>query len=225
MNNKIKRIGWVLLGVVIIWFIAASGTDTITWLIVLALIVIGCRFIFRGITGKSGKATANFASKNEELPNLSHERESHYASTGMSKHEIDFFRETMNTGKNQIQHLQDNVAQNAKLKAIDLRHDTVKASKALFKELVKNPKRLNEANHFLYTHLPNIVDLTDKYLEITEHEVKSKETFAKLEECAQIIDQMADLITKDYQAFVSDDLDDLDVEMTIAKQSLKRDNN
>ena len=39
-----------------------------------------------------------------------------------------------------------------------------------------------------------------------------------------IIDQLASLIAQDIKKFVSDDLDDLDVELSIAKQSLKRDN-
>ena len=51
-----------------------------------------------------------------------------------------------------------------------------------------------------------------------------KSTYEKIEESSQIIDQMAALIAKDYQQFVADDLEDLDVELSIAKQSLKRDN-
>ena len=46
----------------------------------------------------------------------------------------------------------------------------------------------------------------------------------KLEESAQIIDQLSALIAQDYQKFVADDLDDIDVEISVAKQSLKRDN-
>ncbi|MCG6527953.1 5-bromo-4-chloroindolyl phosphate hydrolysis family protein, partial [Vibrio parahaemolyticus] len=79
-------------------------------------------------------------------------------------------------------------------------------------------------SHFLYTHLPNMVDLTDKFIEINEHEIKSRETYEKIEESTQIIEQMASLIAKDYQQFVADDLDDLDIELSIAKQSIKRDN-
>ena len=119
--------------------------------------------------------------------------------------------------------LQQNIQKKAKLKAIDLRDDTLKAAKALFKELVKDPKRLPEASQFLYTHLPNIVDLTDNYVEINGHEVKSKEVYGKLEESAQIIDQMADLIVKDYQQFVAEDLEDMDVEISIAKKNLDHD--
>jgi len=105
-----------------------------------------------------------------------------------------------------------------------LRHDALRASKALFKELVKEPTKLPLASHFLYTHLPNMVDLTDKFIEINSHEIKSRETYDKIEESTQIIEQMASLIAKDYSQFVADDLDDMDVELSIAKQSIKRDN-
>lgn len=105
-----------------------------------------------------------------------------------------------------------------------MRRDTLRAAKALFKELVKEPQKLHCANHFLYTHLPNMVDLTDKFIEINEHEIKSRETYEKIEESAQIIDQMASLIAQDYQQFVADDFEEMDVELSIAKQSLKRDN-
>ncbi len=69
-----------------------------------------------------------------------------------------------------------------------------------------------------------MVDLTDKFIEINSHEIKSRETYDKIEESTQIIEQMASLIAKDYSQFVADDLDDMDVELSIAKQSIKRDN-
>ena len=66
--------------------------------------------------------------------------------------------------------------------------------------------------------------MTNKYNEINDHEIKNKQTYEKLEESAQIIDQLSALIAQDYQKFVADDLDDIDVEISVAKQSLKRDN-
>lgn len=158
------------------------------------------------------------------LPNLTKTKEEHYAQLGMTDQEIDFFRDTMNSTKRQIVRLQENMNASTKLRAIDLRNDTLKVSKALFKELVKEPKKLHLANHFLYTHLPNLVDLTSKYLEIDAHEIKNKQTYEKLEESAQIIDQVSKLIKKDYEQFVAEDLEDLDVEISVAKNSLKRDN-
>lgn len=185
--------------------------------IVFLMLVVGSWLIYRGFKGRKARP------QKEELPSLSKEKEAYYKTVGMSEREIELFRETMNLSKQQIFRLQHNIQKNAKLKAIDLRHDTLKAAKALFKELVKDPKRLPEASQFLYTHLPNIVDLTDNYVEINGHEVKTKEVYGKLEESAQIIDQMADLIVKDYQQFVAEDLDEMDVEISIAKKNLKHD--
>lgn len=185
--------------------------------LVFLMLVVGFWLIYRGFKGRK------IQPQKEELPFLTKEKEAYYKQVGMSEREIELFRETMNLSKQQILKLQQNIQKNAKLKAIDLRHDTLKASKALFKELVKEPTRLPEASQFLYTHLPNIVDLTDNYVEINDHEVKSKEVYGKLEESAQIIDQMADLIVKDYQQFVADDLEDMDIEISIAKKNLKQD--
>ena len=185
--------------------------------IVFLMLAVGFWLIYRGIKGRKVQP------QKEELPFLTKEKEAYYKKMDMSEREIELFRETMNLSKQQVLRLQQNIQKNAKLKAIDLRHETLKAAKALFKELVKDPKRLPEASQFLYTHLPNIVDLTDNYVEINGHEVKSKEVYGKLEESAQIIDQMADLIVKDYQQFVAEDLEDMDVEISIAKKNLDQD--
>ncbi|MEY8445909.1 5-bromo-4-chloroindolyl phosphate hydrolysis family protein [Enterococcus ratti] len=187
--------------------------------IVTIVLVIGTILVIWGLSGSSKKKTAK-----TEIPDLSSKLETHYIKSGMTPSEINFFRQTMNQTKLEIEELQQNMQQTAKLKAVDLRHDTVKAAKALFKALVKEPNRLHEASQFLYTHLPNLVDLTNKYIEINDHEIKNKQTYEKLEESSQIIDQLAHLISQDYQQFVSDDLEDLDVEISVAKQSLKRDN-
>ncbi|MBE9887773.1 5-bromo-4-chloroindolyl phosphate hydrolysis protein [Enterococcus durans] len=205
---------WIVALLIAFFYIRVSGYSLIT-----LLLVVGTVFIIWGLFGSSKKKK-----RPAEIPDLSKELEAHYEESGMTPSEITFFRQTMNQTKTEISQLQQNMQQTAKLKSIDLRHDTVKAAKALFKELVKEPHRLHEASQFLYTHLPNLVDLTNKYIEINDHEIKNKQTYAKLEESAVIIDQLASLIAQDYQKFVSDDLDDLDVELSIAKQSLKRDN-
>ena len=170
------------------------------------------------------KSTKRKVQKADKLPSLTKTKEEHYSQLGMTDKEITFFRDTMYIVKKQIDQLQKNMTSSTKLRAIDLRNDTLRVSKALFKELVKEPKKLHLANHFLYTHLPNLVDLTNKYLEIDAHEIKNKQTYEKLEESTQIIDQVSKLIKKDYEQFVVDDLEDLDVEISVAKNSIKRDN-
>lgn len=212
MNKKNGTIiGFVLLAL-FIW-LSAGLEDTVTVVLLIALVWCCIRFFGR----KSSKKK-----KAKTIQHISKEKEQHYKDSGMSPSEIALFRDTMSQTKELIDHLQTNINQNAKLKSIDLRYDTVRASKALFKDLVKRPKRLHLANHFLYTHLPNLVELTDKYLEINVHEIKSKETYDKMEESILVIDQMAALIAQDYQNFVAEDFEDIDVELSLAKQSIQQ---
>ena len=157
------------------------------------------------------------------LPPLSKAKEQYYHDLGLSDSEIELFRDTMNQAKIQIEQLQKNVRSNSKLKALDLRHDYLKISKALFKEIVKNPTRLSDASLFLYTHLPNLVDLTNKYVEINNHEIKSREAYDRLEEGIQVIEQLTKLIQRDYQDFVADDFEDMDIEINMAKKHIEKD--
>lgn len=158
------------------------------------------------------------------MPKMSDEKEIHYKEAGLSDSEIKIFRETMACAQANIKKWEKNVAKNSKLKAIDLRTDGLKGAKGLFKELVDEPKKLIFADKFLYTHLPNIADLTDKYVEIAEHEIKNKETYATLEESAGIIQELSKQIADDYTTFVADDLEDIQVEISIAKKNIKVDN-
>lgn len=211
-GKLIQIIAYLFLAGLVLRFITGIHMPAVVVVLLILMVL-----LFTGTKNKVGK-------KEDQLPNLTKSREEHYETIGMTDQEIDFFRDTMNTTKKQIVQLQENMNASTKLRAIDLRNDTLKVSKALFKELVKDPKKLHLANHFLYTHLPNLVDLTGKYLEIDNHEIKNKQTYEKLEESAQIIDQVSKLIKKDYEQFVAEDLEDLDVEISVAKNSLKRDN-
>ncbi|MGX6978428.1 5-bromo-4-chloroindolyl phosphate hydrolysis family protein [Vagococcus elongatus] len=158
----------------------------------------------------------------DNLPNLSSEKHQHYHDLGMSDQEITFFRETMNTTKKQIVKLERNMNSVPKLKAISLRNETIKVAKAMFKELVKEPNKLHLADGFLYNHLPNLVELTTKYIEINQHDVKTRNSFEALDKSAKMIDKVSQLLLADYEKFVSDDIEDLDVELTIAEQNISR---
>ncbi|QCA28914.1 5-bromo-4-chloroindolyl phosphate hydrolysis family protein [Vagococcus xieshaowenii] len=160
--------------------------------------------------------------KEIKLPAMSKEKSEHYESLGMSDQQIEFFRETMQTAKEQIKALDTNMNSVTKLKAINLRTDAVKITKSLFKRLADEPNKLHLADGFLYHHLPNILELTDKYIEINNHEVKTKTSYEALEKSAAMIEKVAILLLEDYERFVKDDMDELDVELTLAEQNISR---
>ncbi|WP_019723543.1 5-bromo-4-chloroindolyl phosphate hydrolysis family protein, partial [Enterococcus mundtii] len=164
-----KNWKWIVGLLLVILFFSYNDVSIISM-----ILLIGAVLLIWGLFGFRKKPKDKTA-----LPNLSDKLATHYSENGMTPSEISFFRETMNQTKNEIEQLEKNMYETAKLKAIDLRHEPVKAAKGLFKELVKEPTRLHDASQFLYTHLPNLVDLTNKYIEINEHEIKNKQTYQK----------------------------------------------
>lgn len=162
--------------------------------------------------------------KKARLRKLSPEKESFYKSKGLNKEETIFFRETMQTAKIQITQIEKNMTLAGKLKAIEHRHNVVRIAKSLFKEITQAPNRLHEVDRFLYVHLPSLLDLTDKYVEIDRHEAKNKSTYDILESSTDTIDELCQLVIQDYVSFKSTDLNDMEIEVELAKRTIERDN-
>ena len=158
----------------------------------------------------------------KDLQGVSKEREQFYLSRGLSEEDIQFFRETMNNAKGQILQIEENVNQVGKLRAIANRNNTLNLIKVLFKDIVNEPERLHEVDQFLYVHLPSLAELTSKYVQINQHQAKSKQTFDVLEKSARTIDEMCQQISKDYVGFRSTDISGLADEIELAKKRLNR---
>lgn len=162
---------------------------------------------------------ANDSSK-EKLPKLSKEKEEFYTSKGLSKEDIDYFRRTMFQAQQQVVSIEKNMKKSGKLRAIEHRNNTVTLAKELFKNITLEPNRLHDVDKFLYVHLPSLADLSEKYVEIEGHKAKSKTTYDILEKSAQTIDRMSEQIAEDYVKFKEDDIQDMSVEVELAKRTL-----
>lgn len=155
-----------------------------------------------------------------QIPPLSNRMQAHYRKLGMQDEDITFFRAQMAEAREKIDHLQANVEKSPKLKAVDLNYGMVRVSQAMFQAIVDDPMHLANAGDFLYRHLPSLVNLTDKYIEISHHEVKTKDTWTVLAKSIEVITQLSQTIQADYTAFVHSDLTDMDAEMTTAERAI-----
>ncbi|KRN29373.1 hypothetical protein IV38_GL000257 [Lactobacillus selangorensis] len=144
----------------------------------------------------------------------------HYRESGLSEDDITLFRSTMATAEKQIDQLQRNMDANAKLHTIDLNQHTLRVAQAIFKELVAHPQRLNLASEFLYKHLPSLVDLSGKYLKISQYEVKNDDTYAVLDQAATVINALSQQLQEDYTELMKGDLKEADDDISVAKDSL-----
>ena len=158
----------------------------------------------------------------KKLQAVSKEREKFYLSRGLSEEDIVFFRETMSGTKDQILQVESNVNKVGKLRAIANRNNTLNLIKVLFKDIVNEPERLHEIDQFLYVHLPSLAELTTKYVQINQHQAKSKQTYDVLEKSAHTIDEICKQISEDYVAFRSTDINGLSDEVELATRRLNR---
>lgn len=184
-------------------------------------IIIGI-FVGFGLYSKYMREQKPEKKNKKNLQPVSKEREQFYLSKGLSEEDITFFRETMNNAKEQILQIEENINQAGKLKAIANRNNTLNLIKVLFKDIVNEPDRLHEVDQFLYVHLPSLAELTSKYVQINQHQAKSKQTFDVLEKSAQTIDEMCQQISEDYVSFRSTDISDLANEVELANRRIHR---
>ncbi|MDO4432657.1 MAG: 5-bromo-4-chloroindolyl phosphate hydrolysis family protein [Aerococcaceae bacterium] len=147
----------------------------------------------------------------------------HYQQAGLSKKEIEFFREQMAPAKQHILQIEQAFQQTAKLRAIETRHNTVKVAQNFFKDLVQEPQKLSRASHFLYKQLPSLEDLLNKYNEINGHIAKNKQTYLILEKSAATIEQLCENITDQYIQFHQETYNDLMDEIELAQRNLSKD--
>ncbi|WP_124057556.1 5-bromo-4-chloroindolyl phosphate hydrolysis family protein [Vaginisenegalia massiliensis] len=146
----------------------------------------------------------------------------HYLDQGLTKEEIEYFRQQMSPAKEAILTIESQMSKNAKLRAIEARHNTVKVSQAYFKDIVDQPRRITDASDFIYKYLPSLVDLSHKYNEINGHVAKNKQTYLLLEKSAQTIEGLCQQITDAYLAFHEQDFNHLKDEIELANKNLIR---
>lgn len=223
MDNFIKNLGDIIkytfttAGTIAV-FLVLLVLDFGFWPSLIISLIIGSLLFFKNAPKKTSRT------KVQKLKRLSPEKEAFYKSKGLSKDEMNFFRETMQTAKINILELEQNMRKSTKLTAIEKRNNTIRLTKALFKEITQEPDRLHKVDKFLYVHLPSLKDLTAKYVEVDSHEIKHKSTFDVLEESANTIDGMCNLIAEDYVSFKSDEIEDIELEVELAKKTITRDN-
>lgn len=145
-------------------------------------------------------------------------KQEHYEALGLDKQEIDFFRETMATAREQIVAIEKNMKHTTKLQAIENRNNTVKIMHGLFKGITNNPLRLHEVDQFLYVHLPSLLELTKHYLDINQQEIKNKAIYEAINENAEGIDQLCQNINEDYTSFFNEENDEAAVDVEHAKK-------
>lgn len=176
-----------------------------------------CTFILNKLLGSK----KNYLKRNSQKK-ASKDMIQHYRDAGLSDDEITYLRDQLAQLREHIYALEEQMNATAKLRAIDVRHNTLEISQQFFQDIVNEPKRFGEAGDVIYRIIPSLVDLTEKYNEVSEHIAKNKQTYVILEKSAQTIDNLAQRLTEEYFNFHKSTFQDLDDEINLANRNLNK---
>ena len=159
--------------------------------------------------------------KNKPLEKTSSKVQERYEQSGLSKQDIDYFRQKMAVVKTQIQEIDETIQSYTKLRIISNRYNTTVTMKDYFKELVAHPEKLPEANLFVHTCVPSLNEMTKAYKELSEQPVKGSETYQTLQELGEKIDLVCATLEEDYLHFQEDRIKKSEAEMDYVNRTIK----
>nr|UKS68926.1 5-bromo-4-chloroindolyl phosphate hydrolase [Lactococcus garvieae] len=165
--------------------------------IIILLVALWLISLMRNKTNKKNK-TAKKPPRKENIQR--------YQEAGLSESDIEIFRDTLADAKENIEKWEANTKKNEELEVVESVTGGLESSKLLFKHIVQNPTQLTKQNDFLYKDLPNMVKLTEKYLEMQKQSVKSEEVSRDMDETLLLIKTLATNISKNYHEILMDDV-------------------
>lgn len=133
----------------------------------------------------------------------------HYKEKGLDDKDIDIFRDTMKEARDNIKYWNSQLPTHEKLEVIEEQTAGLESSKKIFQAIVEEPAEMTKENDFLYKDLPNMVTLVKKYGELIEVRPETQEVKMELAERLYYITKLSERITKNYQAMLIDDVDEI----------------
>ncbi len=129
-----------------------------------------------------------------------------YHEAGLSDSDIKIFRENLAEAKDSIETWEAKIKKDDDLQVVESVTGGLDASKQTFKYIVQHPQELTKQNDFLYKDLPNMVKLTEKYLDMKTQAVRTEEIKRDLDETLLLIKTLSHSISKNYHEILMDDV-------------------
>ncbi|EQC90057.1 5-bromo-4-chloroindolyl phosphate hydrolysis protein, partial [Lactococcus cremoris subsp. cremoris TIFN7] len=172
MNHHGMMFGYGHLGIVNVIF------GLVLFFLIIKMII-GISFMRKNSTEKEERYQDKGMSKKENI-----ER---YHEAGLSDTDIKIFRENLSEAKENIKTWEKLLKKEDDLQVVESVTGGLDASKHTFKYIVQNPQELTKQNEFLYKYLPNMVKLSEKFIEMKKQSVRTEDINRDLDETLLLI--------------------------------------
>lgn len=139
----------------------------------------------------------------------------------LTRKEYRYIKKNLNEAKPKISQLNRSIFQIREIPSFKQRVDVVRISRRIYKLTKKEPRRFYKAEQFYFSHLDSVVELTEKYSLLSSQPNKNFELEQTLNETRHTLNELTEAVEKDLYKILSDDIDDLNFEVDVAKHSIK----
>ena len=143
-------------------------------------------------------------------------------SSGLTRSEYKYIQKHLREAKLKIGRLQKAMFSVRNVITIKQNYEVLQVAKRIQSIVEKEPVRFYKAEEFYYSHLDSMVELTEKYAFLTKQPAKTHEIKDSLNETRVTISSMADTIKNDLYKILNEDMEDLRVELDVAKNSIEK---
>ncbi|MGG0286126.1 5-bromo-4-chloroindolyl phosphate hydrolysis family protein [Peribacillus butanolivorans] len=150
----------------------------------------------------------------------------YFSSRFLKKHELtrkeyQYIKKNLSEAKPKIWRVQKALISVRHISSFKQRKDMIKMIRKIYSLTKKEPKRFYQAEQFYYSHLDSATELAEKYVFLSQQPRKNKELELSLTETRKTLKDLTKTIEKDLYKVIADDIDNLNFELDVAKQTIK----
>ncbi|WP_249597427.1 5-bromo-4-chloroindolyl phosphate hydrolysis family protein [Peribacillus frigoritolerans] len=150
----------------------------------------------------------------------------YFSSRYLKKHELtrkeyQYIKKNLIEAKPKIWRVQKALISVRHISSFKQRKEMIKMIRKIYSLTKKEPKRFYQAEQFYYSHLDSAMELAEKYVFLAQQPKKNRELELSLTETRKTLKELTNTIEKDLYKVIADDIDDLNFELDVAKQSIK----
>ncbi|WP_141430641.1 5-bromo-4-chloroindolyl phosphate hydrolysis family protein [Bacillus sp. 03113] len=139
---------------------------------------------------------------------------------GLTRKEFKYIKRNLEEAKQKITRLHKSLLLVRHFPSLKKRIELMRLTRKIYRLTKKEPKRFYKAERFYFSHLDSAVELTEKYVFLSDQPSKSMELNQTLDDTRQMLDELTYYVQEDLHEMISDDIDQLNFEMDVAKHSI-----
>ncbi|WP_066067406.1 5-bromo-4-chloroindolyl phosphate hydrolysis family protein [Neobacillus soli] len=140
----------------------------------------------------------------------------------LSRKEYRYIKKNLAEAKQKINRLNKSIFKIRDIYSVKQRIDIHRITKKIHKMATTEPKRFYKAEEFYFSHLDSVVELTEKYSFLSAQPKKNMEMGQSLIETRHTLNELTKLLEEDLYHVISDDIDNLNFEIDVAKHSINK---